>query len=526
MIETDFLVIGSGISGLWYAYRVSSAGRALVVTKKEDTESNTNYAQGGIAAAVDKDDSPLIHMEDTLKAGNGLCNRQAVEKIVYEGPLLIKKLEEIGVEFSKNNGEFNLGKEGGHSRRRIIHAKDRTGNVVEKVLLKRVKSEGVQIMENHFTVALLCDDECQGAVVVDRRNLKMKLIKAKIVFLASGGLCWIYEHTTNPPIATGDGIAMAYRIGAEIANLEFIQFHPTALYGYRINGRAFLISEAVRGEGALLKTINGERFMEKYHPDKEMAPRDAVARAIYTEIKKRRENYVLLDMSPIGKERIKERFPYIYNTCLLFGIDVTEMPVPVTPAAHYSVGGIKTGLFGETSIPYLLSAGETTCTGVHGSNRLASNSLLEALVFSNSAAEHSLKIIKEKGNKTINFKEEKYRVVEIKDTSILDYYVLMLKREMWRGAGIVRNTQSLEKSIERVKRMAKEVDSIYPSYIINPRLEEVRNMFTVSQLILISALLRKESRGLHYNEDYPYKSKEYEKDTIIKKEWIKNKIFS
>ncbi len=516
MIETDFLVIGSGISGLWYSHIVSKAGRVVIVTKKEDIESNTNYAQGGIAASVGKDDSPEIHMQDTIRAGDGLCNVEAVRKIAYQGPKLVKELDKLGVEFSKRGDEFHLGREGGHSRPRIIHAKDRTGNAIEKSLVRTVREEGVKILENHFVVELLCNESgCHGAVVMDRETDELKIINAKIVFLASGGLCWIYEHTTNPPIATGDGVAMAYRIGALIANLEFIQFHPTSLYGYKIDGRAFLISEAVRGEGAVLRTIDGERFMKNYHPDKEMAPRDVVARAIYNELKRRKEHYVLLDMTSIGKERIKERFPYIYNTCLLFGIDVTETPVPVTPAAHYSVGGVKTGLHGETSVPFLLSAGEVACTGVHGANRLASNSLLEALVFSQNAAEYSLKILKEKLNTKIYFDLDKYKVVKIKDTSILDYYVLMLKREMWRGAGIVRNMDRMEKTLKRIKRMSAEIESIYPSYVISPCLCETRNMFEVSQLVLISALKRKESRGLHYNEDFPCKRKEYEKDTVI-----------
>lgn len=517
MLETDFLVIGSGIAGLWYAYKVADKGRVIIITKKEKSESNTNYAQGGIAVAVGKDDSPKLHIEDTLRAGEGLCDKEIVEKTIYETPKLLNELEQLGIEFSKDENGFHLGREGGHSRPRIVHVKDRTGSTIEQGLLKKIKDKGIKIFENHFAVDLFPTEK--GSIltlVIDKQNKSAKIICAKIVFLATGGLCWVYDYTTNPKIATGDGVAMGYRIKAKIANLEFIQFHPTTLYQRREDGTAFLISEAVRGEGALLKTLDGERFMKKYHPKGELATRDIVARAVFEELKKRNENYVLLDLSPLPEKRIKERFPHIYETCLSMGIDITKVPIPVVSAAHYSVGGIKTGLHGETNVPNLLAAGETACTGFHGANRLASNSLIEALVFANNAATYSGKIIPEKLFCQA-FPKENYQLVTIKNKTLLQSYIADLKKIMWEKVGIIRNDKELEEAIDKIKKIEREIDTLYPSWILNASLQELRNMLIVAYLIAQCSLLRKESRGLYFNTDHPKNCEEYKRDTIIVK---------
>ena len=369
--ETDFLVIGSGIAGLWFSLKASQYGNVIVVTKKERSESNTNYAQGGIAAAVGKNDSIELHYEDTLRTGGGLSHPEAVRIMVEEAPRLVKELMGIGIEFSRKEREFDLGREGGHSRRRIVHAKDYTGASIERGLILTLrKTQRVKILENAFALDLIMDHQrCKGTWIFQKGEIFP--ILAKTTLLATGGMGQIYLHTTNPRIATGDGVAMAYRAGAKIANMEFIQFHPTSLYGHKMDDRAFLISEAVRGEGGILKTLDGKTFMEKYDERGCLAPRDIVARAIDAELKRRGEDYVLLDLSSLSPSSIKSKFPMIYETCLKMGIDITTQPIPVVPAAHYMCGGILTNVWGETSIPGLFSAGECACTGVHGANRLA-----------------------------------------------------------------------------------------------------------------------------------------------------------
>lgn len=504
-IETDFLVIGSGIAGLWFAYRAARKGRVLILTKKDDSESNTNYAQGGIAAALGLDDSPQIHMADTVRAGYGLCNEEAVRVMVEEGPELVAELDSLDIDFTSSRGHLELGIEGGHSRRRVLHVHDTTGQSVELGLIKAVRSSSnVTLFEHHYVIDLLSDDEGRtcGVLSFDSESGKFAEIHARVVMLASGGLCAVYEHTTNPPIATGDGVAMAWRAGAAVRDLEFIQFHPTSLFGTKIDGRAFLISEAVRGEGGLLKTPDGERFMPRYHPDAEMAPRSVVARAIYNELKTRRLDYVLLDITAIPAAQIFEKFPMIAETCRKFGLEITREPIPVVPAAHYSVGGVKTDMWGRTSIQGLYAAGECASTGVHGANRLASNSLLEALVFSDRAARASCENgIPAPPRGKMNPFERQWKSIE--DSSLLNSLASSLKQTMWRFAGIVRSTPEMERGRARLAELSHELQALYPEGTFSPGIKQLRNMLLVGDLILRSALERKESRGLHYVEEYP-----------------------
>ncbi len=521
--KTDFLVIGSGIAGLWFAYRTSQQGKVLILTKKKDTDANTNYAQGGIAAVMDKEDDVKYHIDDTLKTGDGICHKDAVEYMVKNGPQLVEELYRIGIDFTVEEERLSLTKEGGHSHRRIVHSADRTGAAIEEGLLNVVRSnKNVEIDENSYVVDFIVNattpynQDIVGVLTYDREKESFFIIQAKIVFLATGGLSYIFEHTTNPPIATGDGVAMAFRAGVRLANLEFVQFHPTSLYKFLVNGRSFLISEAVRGEGGKLRTIDGYRFMPDYHPQAELATRDIVARAIFNELKKRNDEYVLLDLSDIPSEDIKKKFPLIYKTVLSFGIDITKSMIPVVPAAHYSVGGVLTDLTGKTSMTHLYAAGEVSCTGVHGANRLASNSLLEALVFSDAASKNvdieqiSLRPLPSK----INFPEE---IIYISDNTYIEIYIKKLRWIMWYYAGIVRDGETLKKGINEMEKLKKEIYALYPEEVFHVRLKELRNMLTVGTLILKAALAREESRGLQYRKDFMQKSDSFKKDTIIER---------
>jgi L-aspartate oxidase len=499
----DFLVIGSGIAGLTFATKAAKYGEVLILTKKRKADTNTNYAQGGIAAVFGEDDSFDDHINDTLKAGEGLCNKEVVEIMVKNGPGLVQELYEMGCRFSPNsNGKFNLGREGGHSKRRIVHAKDFTGYEIERVLLEEAKKEGVIISENEIALDLIVHNgECLGIYYFDANTQKVDSFFANATVLATGGAGHVYLHTTNPTIATGDGIAMAYRIGAQIANMEFVQFHPTSVYNVKIEGRSFLISEAVRGEGGVLKTRNGKQFMKKYSSAGNLAPRDVVARACVSEMLNSNSKYVLLDISHRQADFIKKRFPTIYETCLRWGIDVTREPIPVVPAAHYLCGGILVNRWGESSIPRLFALGECACTGVHGANRLASNSLLEALVFASKASER-VKNIK-------NIKLDK-KLKEKKTAKTGADFKLPIKELMNRYVNVIRTLNGLKKAKKTIDDLSQQFDDG-----IHLKNAESRNMTNIAKLIIESALLRKESRGLHYIKEYPKKDKKYLKDTII-----------
>jgi len=519
MIHTDFLVIGSGMAGLIFALKVSDYGKVVVITKKEDTESNTNYAQGGIASVFAPEDSFDTHIADTVTAGAGLSNRAAVEIMVEEGPRLIQELRELGVEFSEvktpSGKTFDLGMEGGHSQRRIVHAKDFTGREVEKTLVARVRSkENVRVVDNCLSFELITDENrCFGAWVLRKGTLEG--IFSKFTLIAAGGCGRVYYHTTNPKIATGDGIAMAYSKGAEIRNMEFIQFHPTSLYGREIDGRKLLISEAVRGEGGVLRAKSGEAFMEKYDPRGSLAARDVVARAIDSELKCRGDEFVWLDLSAIGAKRIVERFPQIYSACLSLGIDITKQPIPVVPAAHYACGGIAVDLNGRTSIEGLYAAGEASCVGVHGANRLASNSLLEALVFSERAAQNVLERIGEKV-KLPRTKPPSLRE-EMVGRETVERLALQLRKTMWEYVGIVRSDERLAAALKEITELRESIRQLHSAHRITVRSAELNNLAAVALLIAKCAIERRESRGLHYNIDHPERDDvHYRKDTVVR----------
>ena len=519
-IEGDFLVIGSGLAGLNFALRVADAGKVLVITKKERSETNTNYAQAGIAAAIGEDDSPSIHFQDTVRAGCGISNEEAVRIMVEEGPSLVMRLVELGVEFTKKklpDGRevWDLWKEGGHSRRRILHAGDFTGQHIERVLIERAKEkENIKVFEDFIAVELIVEDgRCLGAWVFDEKRRKIIPFIARVVFLATGGGAQVYLHSTNPSIATGDGISIAWRAGALIANLEFVQFHPTSVYSREKRERNFLISEAVRGEGAVLLNLSGERFMEKYDERKELAPRDVVARAIDKELKERGEEYVLLDLSPIGEKKIKEKFPNIYRHLLEnYGIDITRNPIPVVPAAHYLCGGVKTDVNGRTSIRGLYAAGEVACTGVHGANRLASNSLLEALVFSDRAARDALEFDEPVPlGLRLRFREGKESIERI----VLVHMRERIKKTMCDLVGIVRNDYRLSRALRILRLLNEEISEMFSRVPVSRATIELRSLSDLAYLITLCASMRKESRGLHYNTDHPEPRKEWERETII-----------
>jgi len=532
-IKTDFLVIGSGVAGLIFALEASKYGDVLIATKKDKAESNTNYAQGGIASVFDKDDNLSCHEDDTLIAGAGLCHKDAVTLLVKEGPNRIKDLVNIGINFTMKNGSFHLGREGGHSRNRIVHSKDFTGKEVERTLLEKISSiSNITLLENHIVIDLITERNfagyhsgifseneklnCWGAYVLNADNNSVVKVIAKVTSLATGGLGQVYLHTSNPDIATGDGIAIAFRSGAKVGNLEFIQFHPTTLF--LPGSDSFLISEAMRGFGGVLKTKDGNTFMEKYDERLCLAPRDIVARAIDKELKNRGEEYVYLDVSHMDSEKIIENFPSIYEKCLTFGLDITKEPIPVVPAAHYSCGGIVTNLNGETNIKGLYACGEVAMTGVHGANRLASNSLLEALVFSHISANISAE--------TLNYKKDFPEVLDWDDSGTFnnDEWILIshnrkeIQTIMSDYVGIVRSNLRLERALRRINFIQAETEEFYKKTKVNYDVIELRNICLVSKLIVISGLNRKESRGLHFTTDYVNRDdKNWLKDIILSK---------
>jgi L-aspartate oxidase len=512
-MQADVVVVGTGIAGLFFALKMAQHASVAIVTKKERPESSTNYAQGGIAAVFAPDDSFDLHAQDTLLAGAGLCHRDAVDVLVQEGPTRVAELMELGVRFTHDGEDLSLGREGGHSRRRIVRAADLTGREVERALLAAVAANPrIEVFENHIAVDLLTVPEnggrarrCCGVVVLDAASNGMIPFAARAVMLAAGGCGQVYQHTTNPAIATGDGIAMAYRAGARIANMEFVQFHPTALYP--ASEKSFLISEAVRGEGAVLRRRDGTPFMDEYHPLASLAPRDVVARAIDREMKLQGDPFVLLDCSGIPAAEIRSRFPNILEETSRRGIDMLREPLPVVPAAHYLCGGVLTDLCGHSSLNGLYAAGETACTGVHGANRLASNSLLEALVFAHRAAEQirtrlpRLSLRRCEMHQRSDSGEVTERVLLVHDRD-------ELRSLMWDLVGIVRSDERLGLAAARVHQIAEQNRERWQRFAPDHDLVELRNLLEVAELIIRSAGMRRESRGLHFNVDWQFRDNE------------------
>ncbi len=521
--RTDFLIIGSGIAGLSYALKVAEFGTVTIITKKQIEKTNTALAQGGVAGVFSEDDSFDLHLKDTLDAGDGLCNRDVVKMVVENGPDRIRELVRQGAKFNRTgDGEYDfaLGQEGGHSAKRIVYAHDLTGKEIEDTLVDNVrKNKNIHIFEDHIAINLITfqssirsgivvtqkDNICCGAYVLNNSTGEVETFYSGITLLATGGACKAYLYTSNPDIATGDGIAMAYRAGASIANMEFVQFHPTCLY--HPEAKNFLISEAVRGEGAILIDENGRRFMGDYTDDMELACRDVVARAIDNELKKTGADSVFLDISHKDAAFLKKRFPNIYARCLEYGIDLTKEPIPVVPAAHYMCGGVATDLNGKTDVQRLYAVGEASCTGLHGANRLASNSLLEALVYSHRAYQASVEEYRSIGNKiTVTLEPwDETDAMDSDEAIVVSHNWDEIRRLMWNYVGIVRSDKRLERALRRIQNIKEEINEYYWDFKVTADLIELRNLATVAELIIQSALSRKESRGLHYNIGYPEK---------------------
>ena len=539
----DFLVIGSGVAGLTFALKVAEFGSVAIITKEGVMDSNTSLAQGGIASVFDELDSFDLHIQDTLASGDGLCNHEVVEKVVKNGPDRIRDLIQLGVHFNLEENQqqanksprLDLGREGGHSKSRIVHAQDMTGKELERVLVEHVsRHENITVFENHLAIDLITrstrmkrglvttahDDLCCGAYTLEKQTNRVKTFCAHTTLLATGGAGKVYLYTSNPDIATGDGIAMGYRAGASLANLEFVQFHPTCLY--HPDAKNFLISEAVRGDGGVLVDNAGNPFMHHYDPQKDLACRDVVARAIDTELKKSGADSVFLDISQRDAAFVKQRFPNIYRRCMDLGIDMTAEPIPVVPAAHYMCGGIATDTKGHTDIKQLYAIGETACTGLHGANRLASNSLIEALVYAHSAADQAIKDLK-----SIDLQPVQPPQWDEAGTTNSDEGIMVshnwdeIRRLMWNYVGIVRSNKRLARARRRIDIIQKEIQEYYWNFKVAPDLIELRNIATVAELIIKCASYRKESRGLHYNIEYPQKNDQrWQKDTLTRRSFL------
>lgn len=514
--DFDFIVLGSGIAGLNFALRVSGRGRVAVVTKKNRADSNTNWAQGGIASVTSPEDSFDLHIRDTLEAGAGLCREDVVRTVVEEGPARIRELLELGARFSEREipqssgqRELDLTREGGHSKRRVLHAADATGAELERTFLKAVGGQpSVTFFEDHLAVDLITSaklglpgpNRVLGVYVLDRVRHQVEVFAAPVVVLATGGSGKVYLYTTNPDIATGDGVAMAYRAGLPVANLEFVQFHPTCLYHPQV--RNFLITEAVRGEGAVLRGADGNRFMDRYDSRAELAPRDVVARAIDSEMKRTGADCVSLDLTHLEAGFITGHFPTIHSRCRELGIDITRQPIPVVPAAHYQCGGVVATVDGETEIEGLFAIGEVACTGLHGANRLASNSLLEALVCSHRAAARALASTGPQPGAVIPGWEVG-SATDPDELVVVAHNWDEIRRAMWDYVGIVRTTKRLRRAETRLRNLSGEIREFYWNFRVTADLLELRNLATMAELIVACALRRPESRGLHHNLDFP-----------------------
>ncbi|MEY2988663.1 MAG: hypothetical protein RJB13_2184 [Pseudomonadota bacterium] len=527
----DFLIIGSGIAGGSLALKLAQLGSVALICKETLSETNTRYAQGGIAGVFDQDDSYESHTQDTMSAGVGLCHEEIVRRVVASGPDVINELATLGVHFTTQspdspNTPFHLTREGGHSERRIIHADDMTGAAVQRTLINKIQeNSNIRIFEYHACIDLIVTDKacpdfsrnrCLGAYVLDEAQREVHSFIAKCTFLATGGHGKLYLYTSNPDVASGDGVAMAWRAGARVANLEFMQFHPTCLYSAK--EKNFLITEAIRGEGGVLISRKGERFMEGVDPRLELAPRDIVARAIDAEIKKTGEPYVLLDISHKPAEFIKQHFPNIYATCLELGIDITREPIPVVPAAHYSCGGVVTDARGRTGIKSLWALGEVACTGLHGANRLASNSLLEGLAFARFIAEdvQGLWPVLQHQSLPRVPKWQLGKACEPDEMTVVSQLWDEIRRTMWNYVGIVRSDKRLARADARIRQIIEEIENYYWDVVPSRALIEVRNLATVASLTIKCARSRKESRGIHYSLDYPMlDDANFKKDSVL-----------
>ena len=506
--QFDVLIIGSGLAGLTLALQVADTKKVCLVSKREITDSASSWAQGGIAAVLNSEDSIEAHIEDTLIAGAGLCDVAVTRMVAEKGRESIDWLIAQGVGFTHEAGALHLTREGGHSHRRVAHVADATGSAVQKTLVQKIREhKNVHILENHIAVDLITtkkmklkgENACLGAYVLDNDSGKVMTIGAQQVVLATGGAGKVYLYTTNPDVSTGDGVAMAWRAGCRLANMEFIQFHPTCLY--HPQAKSFLISEVLRGEGGLLKLPDGTRFMPEHDERAELAPRDVVARAIDFEMKKRGLDCVYLDITHKGAKFIKAHFPNIHARCLELGIDIIKQPIPVVPAAHYSCGGVMTDDKGLTDIAHLYAIGETACTGLHGANRLASNSLLECLVFGRAAAQHILQANNHAAPSLPVWDES--RVTDADEEVLITHTWNELRRFMWNYVGIVRTNKRLSRALHRINMLRDEVNEFYKNFRVSNNLIELRNLLQVSELIVKSAIERHESRGLHYSKDYP-----------------------
>lgn len=557
-VESDFIVIGSGIAGLTFALKASRLGRVTLLSKTELQEGATRYAQGGIASVFSEEDSFESHIQDTLIAGADLCNEKIVGITVREGPARVRELIELGVPFSKRENThaneepeqlhatesplsfpYDLTREGGHQKRRILHASDFTGQAIEQTLIEHVRTnKNITIFEDHVAIDLITNvsralqknndpkrvpekRRCLGVYALNSKKQEIHTFSAPVTVLATGGAGKVYLYTSNPDVSTGDGVAMAYRAGARIANMEFMQFHPTCLYNPQ--AKSFLVSEALRGEGGELVDGNGVAFMKKYHAMGSLAPRDIVARAIDSEMKRTGAECMYLDMTKLDGEFTKKRFPNIHSHCLQFGIDFTRDPIPIVPAAHYTCGGVYADEWGQSSIENLYAIGETASTGLHGANRLASNSLLEGVVFAHRAVEHIEKRMSE--NPKI-FRSQNHmpdhlpqwdsgKAVPMEESININHTWKELRTLMWNYVGIVRTTRRLEKAQARLELIRHEVQEYYWNFLLTKDLIELRNLVTTADLVIRSALLRKESRGLHFTLDFPHQDPFFRRDTIL-----------